>query len=81
MNPISTLFFGCPDSCLTARAEAQTQATTSRIGVLYLGAPNVNVDVFIQGLRELGHIEGKNILSSTALRREKKIVFLTLRQN
>ena len=28
---------------------------------LYLGAPNVNVDVFIQGLRELGHIEGKNI--------------------
>ena len=42
---------------------AQKQATTPRIGVLYLGSPpNANFDVFIQGLRELGHIEGKNIL-------------------
>ena len=44
-------------------AHAQKQATTPRIGVLYLGAPpNANLDVFIQGLRELGYIEGKNIL-------------------
>jgi putative ABC transport system substrate-binding protein len=44
-------------------AEAQKQATTPRIGVLLLGAPpNANLDTFIQGLRELGYIEGKNIL-------------------
>ena len=44
-------------------AHAQKQATTPRIGVLYLGAPpNANLDAFIQGLRELGNIEGKNIL-------------------
>jgi putative tryptophan/tyrosine transport system substrate-binding protein len=43
-------------------AEAQ-QTKVPRIGVLYLGAPpNVNVEAFIQGLRELGYIEGKNIL-------------------
>ena len=44
-------------------AHAQKQATIPRMGVLLLGAPpNTNLDVFIQGLRELGHIEGKNIL-------------------
>src|SRR5438093_2792165 len=43
-------------------AHAQKE-TTPRIGVLYLGAPpNANLDAFIQGLRELGYIEGKNIL-------------------
>src|SRR5690242_12696241 len=44
-------------------AHAQKQATIPRIGVLYLGAPhsNPNFDVFVQGLRELGYIEGKNI--------------------
>ena len=61
MNPISTLFSAALILVSLHVAEAQTQATTSRIGVLYLGAPNVNVDVFIQRLRELGHIEGKNI--------------------
>ena len=45
-------------------AHAQKQVTTPRIGVLYLGAPhsNPNFDVFVQGLRELGYIEGKNIV-------------------
>src|SRR5437667_4170269 len=45
-------------------AHAQKQATIPRIGVLYLGAPhsNPNFDVFVQGLRELGYVEGKNIL-------------------
>jgi putative ABC transport system substrate-binding protein len=45
-------------------AYAQKPTTTPRIGVLYLGAPqsNPNFDVFIQGLRELGYIDGKNIL-------------------
>jgi ABC-type uncharacterized transport system substrate-binding protein len=42
---------------------AQKQATTPRIGVLWLGAPpNANLDAFIQGLRELGYAEGKNLL-------------------
>jgi putative ABC transport system substrate-binding protein len=44
-------------------AHAQKQATMPRIGVLLLGAPpNANLDAFIEGLRELGYIEGKNIL-------------------
>jgi len=44
-------------------AHAQKQATMPRIGVLLLGAPpNANLDAFIHGLRELGYIEGKNIL-------------------
>ena len=44
-------------------AHAQKQTTTPRMGVLYLGArPNANVDVFIQALKELGHVDGKNIL-------------------
>jgi putative tryptophan/tyrosine transport system substrate-binding protein len=44
-------------------AHAQKQASIPRIGVLLLGAPpNANLDAFIQGLRELGYVEGKNIL-------------------
>ena len=44
-------------------AHAQKE-TARRIGVLYLGAPhsNPNFDVFVQGLRELGYIDGKNIV-------------------
>jgi ABC-type uncharacterized transport system substrate-binding protein len=39
------------------------QTKVPRIGVLILGAPpNANLDAFIQGLRELGYIEGKNLL-------------------
>jgi len=43
---------------------AQKPVPTRRIGVLYLGAPhsNANFDVFFQGLRELGYVDGKNIL-------------------
>jgi putative ABC transport system substrate-binding protein len=44
-------------------ADAQKQATTPRIGVLWLGAPpNANVNAFIEGLREAGYVEGKTIL-------------------
>jgi putative tryptophan/tyrosine transport system substrate-binding protein len=48
---------------LSPSAEAQKELKIPRIGVLWLGArPNANLDAFIQGLRELGYIEGKNIL-------------------
>src|SRR5215468_9151333 len=44
-------------------AHAQSKAATPRIGVLLLGAPpNANLDAFIQALRELHYVEGKNIL-------------------
>ena len=43
-------------------AYAQKPASIPRIGVLLLGAPpNTNLDAFIQGLQELGYVEGKNI--------------------
>ena len=44
-------------------AHAQRQAATPRIGILSGGtSPNPNLDKFIHKLRELGHIEGKNIV-------------------
>ena len=53
-------------------AHAQKSASIPRIGVLYLGSPpNANFDVFIEELRELGHIEGKNILIEYRLCRGK----------
>jgi putative ABC transport system substrate-binding protein len=43
-------------------AHAQKQATIPRIGVLRAGAPpDAYLNVFIQGLRDLGYVEGKNI--------------------
>ena len=63
IKTISTFFLAALIPAFVHPAHAQKQATTPRIGVLYLGAPpNANVDVFIQRLRELGHIDGKNIL-------------------
>jgi putative tryptophan/tyrosine transport system substrate-binding protein len=54
---LATLIFA---SVYPAHAQKET---TRRIGVLYLGAPpNANLDAFIQGLRELRYVEGKNIL-------------------
>jgi len=44
-------------------AHAQKQSTTPRIGILRSGAPpDANLELFLQGLRDLGYIEGKNIL-------------------
>ena len=62
IKPIFTLFSAALILVSLHVAEAQKQATTSRIGILYLGVPNANLDAFIQGLRELGHIEGKNTI-------------------
>jgi ABC-type uncharacterized transport system substrate-binding protein len=47
----------------TAPVPEAQQTKVPRIGILYLGAPpNANVNAFIQGLRELGHVEGKTIV-------------------
>src|SRR5215470_4814785 len=46
-------------------AEAQQTGTVARIGMLMPGTPSTNahlVDAFRQGLRELGYIEGQNIV-------------------
>jgi putative ABC transport system substrate-binding protein len=44
-------------------AHAQKQATIPRVGILRPGSPpDPNLEVFLQGLRDLGYIEGKNIL-------------------
>ena len=47
----------------TSSAYAQNRVIP-RIGVLYLGPAhsNANFEVFVQGLRELGYVDGKNIL-------------------
>jgi len=63
IKPIFTLFSVALILVSQHVAEAQKQATTSRIGILYLGAPpNANLDAFVKGLRELDHIEGKNTI-------------------
>jgi putative ABC transport system substrate-binding protein len=63
IKAIVTIFLAALILASVHLAHAQKQATIPRIGVLLLGAPpNANLDAFIQGLRELGYIEGKNIL-------------------
>ena len=64
-------------------AHAQKPTAIPRIGVLYLGAPhsNANFDVFIQGLKELGDIEGKNILIEYRYAEGKEDCFLSSQRN
>jgi putative ABC transport system substrate-binding protein len=63
IKTISTFFLAALILAYFHPAHAQKQSTTPRIGVLLLGAPpNANLDAFIQGLRELRYVEGKNIL-------------------
>jgi putative tryptophan/tyrosine transport system substrate-binding protein len=42
--------------------EAQPTATAHRIGVLWASPRDVDFDPFIQGLRELGYVEGRNLV-------------------
>ena len=63
IKTIATFFLAALIPTSVPFAHAQKQATTPRMGVLSLGSPpNANFDVFIQELRQLGHIDGKNIL-------------------
>jgi putative ABC transport system substrate-binding protein len=50
-------------AALCLSAHAQKQGTIPRIGIVRAGAPPVGAapDLFVEGLRGLGYIEGKNI--------------------
>jgi putative ABC transport system substrate-binding protein len=61
-KPLFMLFLAVVSLISLDVAHAQKQATTPRIGVLSGGtSPNANLDIFIRGLQDLGHTEGKNI--------------------
>jgi ABC-type uncharacterized transport system substrate-binding protein len=48
---------------LVGAVHAQNKSTLPRIGILQPGAPtDAYLNVFIQGLRDLGYVEGKNIV-------------------
>jgi len=50
---------------LSFRTEAQQPTKIPRIGALHLGTPKVAavaIEAFQQGLRELGYVDGKNIV-------------------
>ena len=57
-------------------AEAQQPTKIPRIGYLAAASPSANVaryDAFRQGLRELGYVEGKNIVIDLDMQRENSI--------
>jgi putative ABC transport system substrate-binding protein len=52
---------------LAVAAEAQLPAKIPRIGFLIASSPSANtarIEAFRQGLRELGYVEGKNIVAA-----------------
>ena len=62
-------------------AEAQQPKKSPQIGLLVLGSLatySPRIDAFRQGLRDLGSVEGKNILSNTVTRKESWISFRSL---
>ena len=61
-KPLAALVLCAMVFALWLPAGAQKQRTP-RIGILRAGAPpDANLELFLQGLRDLGYIEGKNIL-------------------
>src|SRR5687767_10839666 len=68
MNKRDTLVALLAFSATPFRSIAQQSAMIPRIGLLIASAPPAmapRVEAFRQGLRELGYIEGKNILVET----------------
>jgi hypothetical protein len=63
-------------------ADAQQAKKVPRIGFLSLVArpnsPLPNVEAFRQGLRDLGYVEGQNIVIEYHMQRGRRIGFLTL---
>ncbi len=53
---LATLTFCCADL-----ASAQHSAKVHRIGYLALGSRSAGTEAFLQGLKDLGYIEGKNV--------------------
>ena len=43
-------------------AEAQQTGKVARIGWLGFGAPSARSEAFLQGLRDLGYVEGRNVI-------------------
>jgi len=64
-NKILYLGLGAMLFALCVSAEAQQPKKVPRIGYLSSGSPSTNLgylQAFLQGLRELGYVEGKNVL-------------------
>src|SRR2546428_5528698 len=73
-NLKSAILLGAMLFALCVSAEAQQATKTPRIGYLsgsFTKAGGFGGEAFRQGLRELGYIEGKNILIDYALAEEK----------
>jgi len=63
-------------------AKAQQPAKIPRIGFLIGSSPSANaarIEAFRQGQRELGYVEGKNIVIESGRRKENSIGCLILR--
>jgi putative tryptophan/tyrosine transport system substrate-binding protein len=64
MRRREVIALGCGAAVWPLSARAQQTAKAARIGFLFYGSPgrSVEVEAFRQGLRELGYIEGRNVV-------------------
>ena len=64
-NPKSAILLGALLLALCVPAEAEQSGKVPRIGILISASPSIasrRIQAFQQGLRELGYVEGKNII-------------------